>query len=384
VQVSNYDLAAADKPMIKAHAVVGLGGSQKVEKWVEVVLDAPANAVPGSTAAPFPGLVAKRTIRFKGNNATVDSWNSDPDADPATVPVLYDPTDPARHNDKGFVGSLAITVDQILVQNADILGNVSTYQDSDLTNNVGPNGSILAFDSPGGTRIDPRRVSTDFVATLPDPAAPATTNYTLGTIGDSTTLPRVGDTPAADGKYYYTVSGINIKAGGKTPDTINVSGGNVILNVPYPYTVSIAGQGSIKIDSGASLEIFAAGDVSLAGLGVLNGTTTVPQAPISFKVWGLASDRDGNPETPDQNISIAGNGYLSGVVYAPNASVTINGNGDVFGSVVGSDITMTGNAAFHYDESLGTPSFGKKADTGKSALRIALWRELLTPAERVF
>jgi hypothetical protein len=32
--------------------------------------------------------------------------------------------------------------------------------------------------------------------------------------------------------------------------------------------------------------------------------------------------------------------------------VTINGNGDVLGSIVANDITVVGNAFFHYDESL--------------------------------
>jgi hypothetical protein len=39
-------------------------------------------------------------------------------------------------------------------------------------------------------------------------------------------------------------------------------------------------------------------------------------------------------------------------VYAPHGDVTLNGNGDFMGSIVARDITLSGNAAFHYDASL--------------------------------
>jgi hypothetical protein len=76
-----------------------------------------------------------------------------------------------------------------------------------------------------------------------------------------------------------------------------------------------------------------------------------------------------------QRIHLAGNGALSAAVYAPNADVRINGNGDVMGAVVGRTIELTGNAAFHYDESL--------ADlVADMPFGLDGWRELLTPAER--
>jgi hypothetical protein len=74
-------------------------------------------------------------------------------------------------------------------------------------------------------------------------------------------------------------------------------------------------------------------------------------------------------------LRIAGNGALKVVLYAPNGAVTINGNGDVMGSIVADAITLTGNAAFHYDESLST--YGTTMPYG-----IAKWRELTTAGDR--
>jgi hypothetical protein len=99
-------------------------------------------------------------------------------------------------------------------------------------------------------------------------------------------------------------------------------------------------------------------------------TSTAASAnqPINLQIWGTKT-------SGVQDIHIAGNGVLSAVVYAPQGSVTINGNGDVMGSVVANDITLTGNALFHYDESLA--DFG-----GGNPFRVSIWKELTTASQR--
>ncbi len=375
VRISNCNLTLASKPSIKAQARLSLpNGMPAVTKWVEITLDAPATGTPGQQGPTHPGLVAKRTIKFNGNNPTVDSWNSDP----GKTGVQTHPYSASTKNDEGFVGSIDVAVDQVSIQNADIKGHVATANDTNLANNVGPNGSVLADDSPAGTKIDPRRVSTDFKASLPDVPEPTATAVILGPIGTSISLPRTGDVPAADGKYYYQTGNINL-----TNNSINITSRDVVINTPYPYDIKVGGNtGAINIATGASLEIYAGRDVSIAGKGVANGTpsgstltTTDAQQPAKFKLWGTGT---GNGV---QDIKIAGNGALSGIVYAPNADVTINGNGDVMGSVVANNITLVGNAQFHYDESLGQFAFGTTADTKTTALTIYRWRELLAATE---
>jgi hypothetical protein len=82
-----------------------------------------------------------------------------------------------------------------------------------------------------------------------------------------------------------------------------------------------------------------------------------------------------NTSPGGQSIQIAGNGDLRSVVYAPNADVKINGNGNVMGSVVARNIALTGNAAFHYDESLARSA----SDT---SFGVQTWRELTSEAAR--
>jgi len=93
--------------------------------------------------------------------------------------------------------------------------------------------------------------------------------------------------------------------------------------------------------------------------------------PSTLQIWGTSTST-----TSEQDIQIAGNGALKGTVYAPNGDVKINGNGDVMGSVVAKDITLTGNATFHYDESLAD------LDSG-NPYGITRWRELTTQSDRL-
>jgi hypothetical protein len=66
---------------------------------------------------------------------------------------------------------------------------------------------------------------------------------------------------------------------------------------------------------------------------------------------------------------------MSGVIYAPQGSVKITGAGDVCGSVVANDITLEGDVAFHYDESLGKIG-------GDNPFRVSHWKELTTAGSR--
>jgi Tfp pilus assembly protein PilX len=349
VWVQNYTGVAA--PTIVARASVNVVDGAPIEKWIEVRL---------RKRSKFAnGLVAKDSISFSGNNASVDSWNSDPDGLPGTPPVPYSA---AVRLDNGSVGSISVAVDAVLVQNADIWGYAAT---GGALPSVGANGLVGPFGTASGT-MDMNRVSTDFSADFDPVAAPAGSYYVLGGITNTLTLPRLGDSPAADGKYYYEATQVSFN------NRVLTIADNVILKLTDPVT-SIAiggGSGELRINLGSKVEIYAPGDISIAGNGIFNGGSTAATAnqPASCQIWGTKT-------TGTQNIAIAGNGVLSAVVYAPQGAVKINGNGDVCGSVVANNINVVGNAAFHYDEALAN------MDTG-NPYGITSWRELTSAADR--
>src|SRR5690606_18617080 len=125
--------------------------------------------------------------------------------------------------------------------------------------------------------------------------------------------------------------------------------------------ISVTGNAQIVVPKNSSLTLYVEGNAKLGGKGVANANSQ----PISFQLWGV------NQTAAGQEIQIAGNGALVAVVYAPNGDVKINGNGDVMGAVVAQNITLVGNAAFHYDESLARRATNEP-------FTIQKWRELST------
>jgi type II secretory pathway pseudopilin PulG len=352
---------AGTAPRAVARSTVTLANGTTIRKWVEIRLR--------KTSKFANGLVAKDSIQFKGNNASVDSWHSKTNDDGTlrASPVSY--SDGVKH-DKGSIGSISISADSVLVQNADIWGYAAT---GGALPTVGSQGLIGPFGTPANT-MDMSRVSTDFSTSFDAVTPPANAGYIIADITDNLDLPRPADAAAADAKYYYTTGQINFN--NKTLAIQRKAVGQPAVHVIITLTNATTsidiggGSGSLNIQSGSQLELYAAGDIKIAGNGVMNGGTTVGTAnlPEAFQIWGTKT-------SGVQDIQIAGNGVLSGLIYAPQGSVAINGNGDVCGSVVANDITVVGNAAFHYDESLG--DFG-----GNNPFRISLWRELTDAASR--
>ncbi len=344
VYVSNTQPSSNDSPKIVALSSVNPPNSAPATRMMEITL---------RRRSYFAnGLIAKDTITFNGNNATVDSWNSDPDNDPNTAPIDYDP-DPSHgiRKDGGTVASLSVQNTAVLLNQADIWGYVYT---GGAQPQVGNQGSIRGASTPAGVKIDPDRVATDFNAEFIPITSP------LG----GTTIPFIGSVLGVAGTTTsWRCSSLSLSGN----STLTILGDvTLVLTAPSGSSaLSMAGNAQIIIPSGSSLTIYTEGDVNIAGKGLTNNNTQ----SVSFQLWGT------NQSVAGQSIQVAGNGALRGIVYAPNSNVKINGNGDVMGSVVANTITLVGNAAFHYDEALA--NFGGNASFG-----VDKWRELTTPAQK--
>ena len=345
VYVTNYNPASGAQPIVVAEATITIPfESRTVTKSIETTL---------RRRSKFAmGLVAKNQLTFNGNNASVDSWNSDPDNDPSTAAVPYSA---AVKRDNGSVGSTSVAVGSVAVNNADIWGFASVGSSGSSGLSVGTNGTVAAFltngsPTPAGT-VDTTRVATDFTANF-DPVSDPTIGTVITTVG--ATLGTAGTTTT-------------FRFGGQINSDLTIAGnGTVILTAgPGATAIRLTGLDGLNIPAGSSLTIYTAADIMIAGNGILNGNSQ----PTSFQLWGTSTSGFA------QSLEIKGNGALKGVTYAPNGNVRITGNGDVMGSVVANNITVVGNALFHYDESLanwgGTNPFG-----------VVKWRELTTAADR--
>jgi Tfp pilus assembly protein PilX len=338
VYVDHYNPAPTVQPIVVAKSTVTLpnnGGS--VSKYVEIKMKRRTYFA--------AGLVAKNNIYFSGNTASVDSWISDPDNDDATPAIGYSA---GIKRDKGSVGGASVT-STLVLGNADIFGTAAVGGSSTAAITVGSNGRVGPFSTANGVK-DPASVATDFSTNLETISNPVT-GTTIASLGAT-----IGTTGTATIWRTPTISNSLTVYGDVT--MILTAGAGV-------DAIDITGSEGITLAAGATLTIYTEGDVKLAGNGLLNNNDD----PSTFQIWGTSTS------SFSQDIQIAGNGALKGIVYAPNGHVKINGNGDVMGAVVGKEITVVGNAAFHYDESL--------ADWGKNTpFGIYKWRELIAAGDR--
>ena len=339
VYVDRYNPPAAVQPKVLVEASVRLPTS-------DVVLTKTVEAKIKRRSYFAAGLVAKNSLKFSGNNASVDSWISDPDNDSSTAVIPYDAA--TNRRDKGSVGATAVTA-TIAVGNADIFGTAAVGDVNPTAISVGSNGKVGPFGTGNGVK-DPANVATDFSANMEIVSNP-TGGTTVGSIG--ATLGTAGTTTM------WRTGSLN--------HSVTIYGNVTLVLTAGPGTqaVNLTGIDQITIAAGSTLTIYTEGDVKIAGNGLLNGNS----APDTFQLWGTST----SPTM--QDIQIAGNGALKGIVYAPNGDIKINGDGDVMGAVVGEEITLTGNALFHYDESLA--NWGANTPFG-----IYRWREITSPTEK--
>lgn len=341
VYVDNTTPAPTAQPKIVAQSSVGSGSDTPSTKMLEVTLR--------RRAFFAGGLVARNRVAFNGANASVDSWDSDPDDSATTAPIPYSASE---RRDGGSVASVDVVSTAVVVNQANIWGYVATGGGQP---QIGANGTVRGASTPANVAVDQRRISTDFNADFNSITAPtdgtfiASVGATLGTAGTATKWRMAG--LSLSGNQSLTILGdvTLVFTTGAGSEALSVTG-NAIINVP--------------VDS--SLTIYTEGDVKIAGKGIGNANIQ----PISCRLWGT------NQTVTGQTFQVAGNGTLSAVVYAPNADVTINGRGDIMGSVVARSITLDGNAVFHFDESLSR--YG-----GNQPFTISKWRELTTSDDRL-
>ncbi len=120
----------------------------------------------------------------------------------------------------------------------------------------------------------------------------------------------------------------------------------------------ITGSSKLYVHPGVKVVIHhGSGRITLAGNSVVNDSGT----PANFVIYSATASA----------VRFTGNNDLHGAIYAPNAPVGLIGDSDLFGSVTGARVTMTGNGDLHYDEALS--SLGSGASESYQTLS---WREL--------
>jgi hypothetical protein len=112
--------------------------------------------------------------------------------------------------------------------------------------------------------------------------------------------------------------------------------GNAVLYVTDQ--IKFTGSAGITINPGGSLTIYNTGASAL-----FNTIDSSNPSATSFIYYGLPSNT---------SLTVKGQNFLLGCIYAPEADFVMTGGGDLYGSIVANSARFTGSSAFHYDESL--------------------------------
>lgn len=330
VYVKGYDGSDAAPYVVAQATVTPFDGGAPVIKTVHLVVS--------RTAATLAhGLVALNGLTL--NNSTyVDSYISNPSGSP-TGPWLVYSTSIDRSN-----ASVVVLGGSVNIASGQIRGDL--YLGAGVT--APPAGEVT------GT------ITTDYTATFPFPAYPTAAgvsqSYNLGS-SIPTTLPRAGDLPASDGRYYYFCASTSIRR-----ITISANSDVTIVgtaSVGMPVTSS----NPINLPTTSSLHVYMTGAFTISG--------------TSINTSGYAGDLRIHTTT-GSNCTVGNNSRVVAWFQAPNAAFSASGgstNNRLSGFFLARTITVASSQNIHCDESLVGASSAASYD-------VTRWLEFQSAADR--
>lgn len=303
------------------------------------------------------GITAYAGMDFKGNNVTVDSFDSTTNTHSIWQTTwsyhgsYYGYWDPSLSLDEHFLPSrtanvtVATTKGIINVGNANVAGYVATGPGG--TVNIGSHGSVgdlyWAFHNSG---LQPGRSCDDVNQTfysysLPSPVTASQSAWwpvpaVTTNIGGVTYSYVITNKLANSNLVYYSINST-------LKDSLFINASNVVLYLAGG--LSYSGSDTLTLNAKADVQIWSAGDITTSGGAVINNHTLNAHA---FSIY----DIQGHPIS----IDFSGNGAGTGLIYAPGSNLKFSGGGsgtyDVVGAVFCNSITINGHYNFHFDESL--------------------------------
>jgi hypothetical protein len=297
------------------------------------------------TSYKFNGMVVRETATLGGNTITLDSFDSSTNA--YSTNGVYDSR---KRRDNAILATLSTNSAAIKLINADVWGKVASANSTGTNKSIvfSPNASVgdLAWHAAGKTglqtnhydynvNITVESVVSPITSAIPPPAGPTNSGYAYA---------------LATGDYRFD-STLKPFQG-----AIHVTG-NARLLVNANVDLSM-----LRIDPGASLEMYVAGGSADLGGNMVN----INGQASNFKYFGLPGNT---------NISAGGGDSFTAIIYAPDAALKLNGNGGTYafsGASLTKSVHFGGSYDFHYDESA-------KNETKKGYV-ITAWNEISNPA----
>lgn len=269
------------------------------------------------------GMISMTYITMNGKGLILNSWNSHDTNQ--SLNGIY-------NGYEGKNGDIAAVDGLLNVGNHTIYGDLFLGPNSDYS--IGPQGSV------SGT------VYKDWNVPLPTVSIPTNDNNNnpiSWQVATTTNLPSGKTYRFTTGGYYIINDNSAIEV---TP------GVQVTLQVPSgsPYAPNGLNIGGGTTNAGTITMYQVAGSLKLSGSAAGGAANNRPENFVYFGLPGVTS------------IAFSGNASFVGVIYAPQADFTQSGGGstdiDFRGSIVVKSITVNGNFALHYDDSLAGYYYG--------------------------
>lgn len=242
------------------------------------------------------------------NNFNVDSYNSS----------LGEYGVNGNINSNGSIGSNGTSSGIITLSNNSIVhGNAST----------GVNGTVSLSN---GSQVTGTITHNNNIT-----LSPVTVPSALTSLASGGNLSVSGTQTLNSGDYRYT----SISMDNNSILTVN---GAVRLYLTASSAMSTGNNVIINVSNGANVTIYCDGVFSMANNVTINNQSKIPQNFFLYSTY-----------TGSNGISLANNGAVYGVVYAPNTDISIGNNGQVFGALIGKTVWFSNNDSIHYDEVVG-------------------------------
>ncbi|HEY4300597.1 MAG TPA: hypothetical protein VGM73_06980, partial [Candidatus Didemnitutus sp.] len=318
LRVASYASSGATWPTITSTATITLDGGDVFTKTLQ------------ATTAPAPlfgNAIASATsyVSFV-SGGTVDSWNSDPDGNPAHGGLAYSFTAGTPSNYAAVVAGSDNGTYGVILNRALVDGYVATFgQPVSYSTSGSPGGRVKGPTTTAAVNVDPTRIGQS--AFIPASAVfpvmlPSTSGSNFGGLlgGILNLLAALLGAPSYVDTYEVTGS-LNV-------DNIILLAPNMTISRPTKIIVdgnlAIGGLGGkITIQPGASLDLFVAGDVTIGGSGFDNQTGNAQKLALYCTSTSTSN-----------SVTYTTSSSFTGVIYCTNKPIDIQQNATFYGALL--------------------------------------------------
>lgn len=341
--VANYTSTGPVWPTLTSMATITLGDGQTVTKTLQATTGpAPlfGNAI--ASASSYVSFVS---------GGTVDSWNSDPDNNPATPAAAYSFTAGNSANYAAVVAGNDNGTNGVVLNQALVNGYVATFgKPVSYSTSGSPAGKVKGPGTSALVNVDATRLGKSaFIPVSPvfTVNRPSTSGSNFGGL-----LNNILDLVAIllGGPTSYDVYEVN---GDLTINGVPLVSPNLTIDRPVQLivdgnlTIGTSGifTGQITVTPTGSLQIFVAGDGAIGGNGIQNQTRDPGKASIFF-----------TDSSTSNSVRYTSSADFYGVIYCVNKPIDIRQNATFYGALLSDQYVRFSNSAtnpvFHYDTAL--------------------------------